>query len=178
MRVRAKEVQLPSSFAGLPYACNALYEGTLHLTPRSRVGLKVLVFPDADELWKFWNYVLHITQGREEKAGIGAVFDTTVESIDFSTGEEGDHCLKVDNRYFAVMGLVSGKVDLEVVAHEAGHAAYAYARRMGKRSLWYDPTNCEEEVCYPLGVITQRVNQLLTHLDEQDRINYSRHVAV
>jgi hypothetical protein len=51
-----------------------------------------------------------------------------------------------------------GHLNMEVIAHEAGHAAFAFEQRMKKRHKWPgSDENDEEHFCYPLGRIAQFV---------------------
>lgn len=70
-----------------------------------------------------------------------------------------------DRRYFALMVFSKTDLDLEVVAHESGHAAIFYARRV-KHNKWdgrvaYDDDYPQDAICYPLGHIVAAVTKEL-----------------
>ena len=91
---------------------------------------------------------------------LGAVNGLGYERVDFTEGQQRS-TLVCDPRYFAVMGLVLGHLNMEIVTHESVHAAFAYARRH-RKDLWCDPGELEEEaVCYPAGIIAKRINAWL-----------------
>ena len=69
------------------------------------------------------------------------------ERIDVAGGRERS-TLVCDPRYFAIMGLVLGHLNMEIVTHESVHAAFAYAGRHHK-NLWLTVGDLEESDLLP-----------------------------
>lgn len=72
---------------------------------------------------------------------------------DTETGEM--HSLKV----IGIIHFVRDKWDMEVVAHECGHAMAHYIRATGKNPLGDKRDNMEEEeeLCYPFGRLVEEI---------------------
>lgn len=67
----------------------------------------------------------------------------------------------VNARYFCIIGLCVGYLGTEVLTHEATHAGYAYAKRVG-RNVWGRINDFDEEqIAYPTGRIAAELVRFL-----------------
>lgn len=159
MRVEHLHPGLPRTIRDHPKARGVISAADIYVTRGARLRLKAVVFERQADLRHFWRHVL----GRNGDLGpqcLGAVNGLGYERVDFTEGQQRS-TLVCDPRYFAVMGLVLGHLNMEIVTHESVHAAFAYARRH-RKDLWCDPGDLEEEaVCYPAGIIAKRINAWL-----------------
>jgi len=118
---------------------------------------KVLVFRDAVELRRSWRKLF----GDDLGAGFdGAVQDLSTLVENFAIPGKVVRRREVDRNFFAFMALHAGNLGLDVLAHEATHAALAYVRRLGTRNVWREQPGCgsnEEALAYPVGIITYRL---------------------
>lgn len=159
MKTRHSERGLPRTFCALPGAEKAVLVGDVRVTRCSRLSMKLLVFERKRDLHRFWKDGLG--SGGLSGDCIGAVFDPSIEVVRVAKdGTESDHRRLVDPTYFAIMGLIRTRLELEVVVHESVHAAFAYMRRAGGR-MWPNSDNPEEWVAYPAGKIASGVMALL-----------------
>lgn len=130
----------------------------------TRLRLKLLVFRDVADLRQFWKKAMG--RGELGRRVIGCVNDlraTVYGKPDYTKPVR----VEVDARYYAVLALVAGRgTNVEVVAHEAVHAAYAFDRRLGKRNRFIDPNQGEECIAYPAGHITAAVVKWLRDIGE------------
>jgi len=159
MRVRHAHPGLPKSIRSHPKARGIVSAADIFVTGGARLRLKAIVFERQRDLVHFWKHVL----GRPDLGPkcLGAVNSLGYELISVLPDGRERSTLMCDPRYFAVMGLVLGHLNMEIVTHESVHAAFAYARRQ-RRDLWCSPGDLEEEaVCYPAGIIAKRINAWL-----------------
>lgn len=148
--------KLPSTFARKLLNNHSL-DVDIRVTPDSRLLLKLLVFDSPAKLRRFWG-ALRPRRGRFGglcKGTRGAVNGLRTEVI-----HGGKSWVEVDQRYFAVMGLVKGWLGIEVITHESVHAGFAYYTRT-KGLLEWEGELEEEGVCYPSGIIAKKVVQAL-----------------
>ena len=159
MRVEHLHPGLPRTISTHPKARGIISAADIFVTGSARLRLKAVVFERQADLRHFWRHVL----GRKGDLGpkcLGAVNGLGYERIDITGGRERS-TLVCDHRYFAIMGLVLGHLNMEIVTHESVHAAFAYARRH-RKDLWCSPGELEEEsVCYPAGIIAKSINAWL-----------------
>lgn len=159
MRVRHTYPGLPKSIRSHPKARGIVSAADIFVTGRARLRLKAVVFKRQADLVHFWKHVLG--QPHLGPKCLGAVNGLGYEQITVRAGGRERSTLVCDPRYFAIMGLVLGHLNMEIVTHESVHAAFAYARRQ-RKDLWVSPGDLEEEaVCYPAGIIAKRVNAWL-----------------
>ena len=166
MRVEHLHPGLPRTIGTHPKARGIVSAADIFVTGGARLRLKAVVFERQADLRHFWKHVL----GRDTLGPkcLGAVNGLGYERIDIAGGRERS-TLVCDPRYFAIMGLVLGHLNMEIVTHESVHAAFAYARRH-RKDLWCDPGELEEEaVCYPAGIIAKRINAWLHEEDLYER---------
>jgi hypothetical protein len=159
MRIRCLEESLPRRIRSHPKARGVISAADIRVTGGGRLRLKVVVFANKASLHHFWKAVL----GKPHlgRTCCGAVNGLAYERIEIRPGRSDLHTLVVDPRYFAIMGLVKGYLNMEIVTHEATHAAFAYARRH-HRDMWVGSGDLEEEnVCYPAGRIAKSINAFL-----------------
>jgi hypothetical protein len=130
------------------------HESRVKMTGGARLYLKLLVFDTWQDMGKLLTALgrPHTVDSRTQ--GLCSRLDWVCES--YKTDPPTIYT-EVDPNYFALIGLIKGKINLEVVAHEATHAAFAYAERSRKK--WTDPEddNPEECVCYPVGKLTSLI---------------------
>lgn len=159
MRVEHLHPGLPRTISTHPKARGIISAADIFVTGSARLRLKAVVFERQADLRHFWRHVL----GRKGDLGpkcLGAVNGLGYERIDITGGRERS-TLVCDPRYFAIMGLVLGHLNMEIVTHESVHAAFAYAGRHHK-NLWLTVGDLEEEaICYPAGIIAKRINAWL-----------------
>jgi hypothetical protein len=150
-QVRVLPKALPRVWGGK----GVLLERDIRASRRGRLRAKLLVFDSRQSLRRFW-------QGRLAKAGhlgrgcLGAVNALSVFCRNPTTGRE---CLYVDRRYFCVIGLVRTRLWATILMHEAAHAGFCYARRLGGGGPFAKISDMDEEkVCYPAGNVAGGIN--------------------
>lgn len=150
MRVRHRKKPLPRNWAVKSKSYGILGEIDIKVRHTSRLWLKALMFRTNDGLRRFWAEILQ--RERLDRSTLGVVNALGCEVVTFPKGGGQRSVLEVDPRYFAVMGLITGRCHMEVLTHEAVHAAFAYAKRVHHRDLWHNAKSLDEEnVCYPAG---------------------------
>lgn len=158
MRVRHTKHKLPRNWATFSKRYGILGELDIKVRHTSRLWMKALMFRTNRDLRRFWTERL----GREDLCRFtrGVVSALGVEVVSFRKGCPERSVLEVDRRYFCIMGLIAGKVGMEVVSHESVHAGFAYAKRVKRRDLWHNARALDEEdVCYPAGRIASELNR-------------------
>ena len=161
--------RLPRCWSAHPKAKGVVAEFDIKPRPRGKLALKVLVFEDpavmarnAKNMLGYDSFAPRLIDGNKVYDCHGFVnpLCTTHEKWG-SDGVVEYMFVEVDQRYFAVMGLVVTRLDTETVVHESVHAAFAYAKRVkcdwDQRALSFD----EEEICYPAGAIATAINNEL-----------------
>ena len=146
MRVRHTAKALPRKWA--KRGSGIIHEADLRVWRHSKIVAKLLVFENRRALRRFWKDLN--PPGVSMKGACGVVSRLATYVIPFQGGEEGRHYLAVDPRYFCMIGLAKGWLSMEILTHEALHAAFAYQDRT--RRVW-DPENGEENLAYPTGRI-------------------------
>lgn len=159
MKVRLRKRSLPRCFSKHPKAKGILAEADIGVSPHSRLRAKLLVFKNPTALHRFWKTCLgaHFSQNLGRHC-MGAVNRLGIETVDTDNGNVV--LTENDPRYFCIIGLIHGRTDAEIVAHEACHAGFAYAARV-KRKWPNSDAMDEERVCYPVGRITAAINDFL-----------------
>lgn len=157
MKVRHSKKPLPRDWRCLPGVDRAVLVRDIAVTRGSRLRMKLLVFRNNRDLCWFWRYGLD--RSPLCRRTFGVVSDLSFEVISFKKGGNESRHLRVDPRYFAVMGLIRKAVNVEVVCHEAMHVGFAYARRRGfSCDVWPGAKDMpEENICYPAGRIANNV---------------------
>lgn len=149
---------IPASFRKHPHGKGILAETDIKLTRGSKLAAKLLVFRNRLEMRRFWRKALRGKDGLELKC-VGAVDPLAYERMRFNPDS---HELCVDAKYFCLVALVHGHLLTEVVAHEAVHAAFCYAKRTGCRNVFAKAHEFDEEhIAYPAGLITAAIGQFL-----------------
>lgn len=155
MRTRLNKHQLPRNWTGLPLGRLLLAETDISVRPGSRLRLKLLVFASQQDMRRFLMKNLH-TGFRRNMDGV--VQNLTQTIISFKDGQRQPPYRQVDPRYFSIMGLVVGRMGIQIITHESVHAALNYSRRIGPRLVWPDQKDCpDESICYAAGRIAQAV---------------------
>jgi hypothetical protein len=158
MKVRHTKRALPRNWASFADRYGILGELDIKVRHASRLWMKALMFRTNRGMRRFWTERL----GRSDLCRFtkGVVSALGFEVVQFPKGGGECHVWEVDRRYFCVMGLIAGKVRMEIVTHEAVHAGFCYAKRVNSRDLWHNAKdNDEENVCYPAGRIASELNR-------------------
>lgn len=153
---------LPRTWANHPNAKGLIAETDIAVTGGARLRAKALLFKTPRDLRRFWPKALGLT---ELGKAVGAVHSLMSQVESF--GPKG-YCVSIeaDPRYFCVIGLVTGYCNVEVLAHEAVHAGYAYEKRV-KRSPFAGIHDLDEErVAYPVGRIASSLATWLKGIGE------------
>ena len=159
MKVLRSKKGIPTCFINHPNGSGIVAECDIGVTGRQAMQAKLLVFKNPHALRQFWKCALgKIDLG---KGCLGAVNTIGFEVYRFlKDGKERRH-IQVDPRYFCIIGLTANNLNMEIVSHEAVHAAFAYAKRH-RRDFWVDADKLDEEtVCYPAGRIAASINRFL-----------------
>lgn len=164
MKIRHSTTPLPRCWQDHPQAKGIVAEGDLYVCRGSRISAKLLVFDTVKNLNSFWRDCLG--KGSLGNGCPGAVNSLGVETWFFpgkgkKYGKKDGFktTLEVDPRYFCLIGLTKDNLTMEIITHEAGHAAFAYCARMKGRHKWpHTEENEEEDFCYPLGRIASAIN--------------------
>lgn len=160
MKIIHRKKHLPRDFSGLPGGEGLVYQAEIKVTPRARLAAKLLVFKSNAALRKFWRSGLKQPPLCGQTMGVVQALARTWEKRD-AEGNLIDTCTECDPRYFCIIALIQTELWLEYVSHEAGHAAFAYAKR-AKKDFWpHSLDNHEEQFCYPLGRITKGIHDEL-----------------
>ncbi len=135
----------------------AVLERDFRLTPRGRLRGRLIVFESAKALRAWWGPIF----GKIPMAA-GAVnaCSTKHEKITADGSVEWAFT-SAHPRYFCVIGLCLGYLDMEVVAHEAAHVGFCYARRVKKDPFLETFESPEEVVCYAAGRAARAINATL-----------------
>lgn len=155
MRVRHTQNPLPRHWASLAEDYGLLGELDIRVRSRSRLWAKALMFDSNRNLRRFWKDILARPDTCRATKGIVTQLRETV------VRQDGTTHLRVDPRYFCIIGLIAGYCGMEIVTHESVHAAFAYYKRTrGRTDLWPgSDVNEEEDVCYPAGRIASALAQ-------------------
>jgi hypothetical protein len=169
MRIRPVKKPLPRVWAKNPAAAGFILEADIGVG-HGKLKAKLIVFKNRGCLRAFWRGLYNNCGGELGYRCLGAVSGLYCEVLSFKKGVEQKPYLKVDPRYFCVIGLIIGKLSMEVISHEAVHAAFAYVKRKS-RSPWdvHAKRHDEEAVAYPAGRIAAAINRALHKAKLYDR---------
>jgi hypothetical protein len=149
---------LPRRWSGRRKAGGLVAEVDIRIRPRGRLCAKLLVFRNPTALRRFWRDGLG--KGDLGRGCCGAVNALSLTKVDPGTGRELEYV--GDRRYFCVIGLSVGWLSMDVVCHEAVHAAYCYERRVRRNLFGAAAADFDEErIAYPAGFIAAAVNRFL-----------------
>lgn len=149
MKIITSKHPLPRSFGSHPEASGLVYEADIGIG--SKLKLKLLVFHKPAQLKNFWKNALG-------KPPLGKGCLGVVNSLGYEVQKNGKTIHVFDPRYFAIMGLCSEHLGMEILTHESVHAGISYAKRVAYRNLWLDPNDMDEEkIAYPVGRIAKNV---------------------
>lgn len=156
MKTVLSKEPLRRDFTNHPKAKGLILESDVRIN-RGRLRLKLLVFRKPAHLLYFWKHALG--KASLGKGCLGAVNSLKILWDDTVTGKRRQ---EVDPRYFAIMGLCADHLGMEILSHEAVHAGYAYAQRVGTHSPWHDAFDLDEEhLAYPTGRVACEVLRTL-----------------
>lgn len=147
---------LPTSFRNLSERqhCRPMDEFDIRL-PGSALRLKLLVFKAPKAMRAFWHQYVNETWLDDGCLGAVSSFYKKCEKPD------GYVYYGVDARYYAIMGLCANACTMEIISHEAGHAAMSFARRKTRAFKARHDELPEEAWCYPLGKLTYQIADAL-----------------
>jgi hypothetical protein len=149
-QVRVLPKALPRVWGGK----GVLLERDIRASRRGRLRAKLLVFDSKLSLHRFWR--ARVSERKLGRGCVGAVNALSILRCNPTTGRER---LYVDRRYFCVIGLVRTHVWATTLTHEAMHAGFCYARRLGGGGPFAKiDDHEEEEVCYPAGNVAGGIN--------------------
>lgn len=159
---RVHGTPLPTKFLARPVSAGrpmAEHDIAVH-GPTGRAGrlrVKLLVFRTQRCMRKFARTALgHDPGGR----ALGWVINLAKRIECYRRGELVAEYLEVDPRYACLICLVHGHLTMEIVTHEACHAAHFFADRSTTR--WPHQDVCDDEaICYPTGRIAKAINAFL-----------------
>lgn len=158
MKFIPKRKSLPRSFAGGRPADGIVAEADIWPRRHGRIAAKLLVFRNRTALQRFWKRISDYPLGR---GCLGAVNGLGYEMVDCRKAKPAKTTLHGDRRYFCLIGLCLGELSMEIVSHEAVHAAYCYEKRV-KRNLFGTIGSFDEErIAYPAGTIAAAINRFL-----------------
>lgn len=135
-------------------ACDAVFEADVRPYRRSRLAAKVLVFKNKRGLRVFWKSALGHDLGPDCDGAVNGL------GCDVENPSLGTRWQEVDKNYFCVIGFALNTLGTTVLTHEAAHAGFAYAKRVGTRGMKGEGNPYEESVCYPAGSIAAKINDL------------------
>ena len=156
MKIRHSKTPLPDVFH--PLHGGIVHEARIKVTKHSRLCAKLLIFDNHASLKDFFERILD-RRGSVTDDTRGIVTALSWKVTCFSNKEQEKEYIEVDPRYFCLIGLIMGYLRMDIICHEAVHAAFNYKERQNRR-LWDDGDNPdhEEEICYPAGIIASRIN--------------------
>lgn len=152
------EKSLPRHFASHPLGADILAEADIFLTKRSRLAAKLIIFKTVRGLSRFWRGALGHSLG---KRCYGAVNPLRAEVWTFHKDGRETRRVESDPRYFCIIGLTARNLTMEVITHEATHAAFAYVECCPRR-FWTHPSEMpQERFCYPAGKVARAINSFV-----------------
>jgi hypothetical protein len=166
MKIVRSKRPLPRNFRSHPHGQDIVAEKDLRIGT-SRLRCKLLLFDTRKGLRRFWKRAV-------SKADLGPQCPGAVNDLRYTKyevdrkGNQSNHRIEVDPRYFAVIGIVKNEHSALIVTHEAVHAGFAYYRRV-RRTPWdrHIKRSEEEGVAYPAGEIGQGINDLMWKVKRQ-----------
>lgn len=130
-------------------------------TPRGRLYAKVLIFKSRNDLLRF----THKSMGRwahpsrDWTCACVQLLCRWRERLD--RGRWTRRMTATDPRYFCVVSLCRGHLNMRIISHEAVHVGFCYAKRV-KRTPWAAARDFdEEEIAYPAGEFARLLNAFL-----------------
>lgn len=143
----------------------AVLEGWLKMSKYSKLELRIFVFNNKKNLKKFWRK--HINPYENISNNFLAVTNPLAYKARYMKGGKEYTSCFFDRNYFSVVAFTVDNLTLEIIAHEAAHCAMHYAKRMGPRNIFFDCMELDEEqVCYPVGIITSLLVKFLKDNEE------------
>lgn len=167
MRLIHRKKGLPLWFVDRPGRSDIIIESNLTVGT-TRLRAKFVVFPDEAALRKFWKRE-KISRNDLGARCPGAVNGLCYQATDYDTkGKASNARLVADARFFCIIGMVRGFFNVEIIAHEAGHAGFCYARRV-QRTPWdhHAKRFDEESICYPAGIIARKITDIFWRYKEE-----------
>lgn len=173
MRVRHSTRPLPRNWKHFSKRYGIVGELDIKVRHTSRLWMKALMFKSVTGMREFWRKALQ--NGELGRYCRGVVNGLAVEHVRFHKGGGETRTMEVDPRYFCIMGLIAGHTTMEIVCHEAVHAAFNYAKRVNKRDLWHGAKDLDEEnVCYPAGRIAATLGEWIRRRGYDQKLPFSR----
>ena len=158
MKVLRSQASIPRDFSTHPEIKGLLLQKDIGIG-HGRLKAKLLVFQSTKDLRHFWKNALE--KGDLGKTCRGAVNGLFCEVLNFSKGKQTTH-LEVDPWYFCVIGLVQNYLTMEIISHEAVHAAFSFRKRKSRTPWDVQAKDMDEEgIAYPAGRIAGEINRVL-----------------
>lgn len=152
-RIRKTEDYLPCNLGDMPEADGLEWMGKIFL-PNTRIAVLVFISKNRVAFRKQWKLLTGNSIGYF-CGGAVQCMDRLCEQIE-GDGKIGSH-VEVEPHYFCVMGFSAPDININIIAHESVHAAFAFANRFRPDPKWqYGVEEVpEEQVCYVAGEITE-----------------------
>lgn len=166
IRIKSKELWMPKSVLKdkvLNRGIVGAWDIHFHFT---KLAAKTIVFETVRDLIVFHGELARrgITFSEKLTGDVrGCVCKLATEVTNIQTGKFKHY--EVDPRYFCVVLLVEGHLNIEYIGHEAMHVGFAYDLRKGTKNQFYEPDTdiSEEAVCYPAGIWLRQFARIMSN---------------
>lgn len=160
MILRYTPKPLPRIWRTLPGASGILLEKDIGVG-HGKLKAKLLVFDSTKNLRGFWKVLGKGELGRYCRGAVNGLY-VEVQTFGKEPASAPKWRLEADTRYFCVIGLVKDWLSMEIVSHEAIHAAFSFAKRKS-RAPWDVQAAAfdEEAICYPAGRVASAISREL-----------------
>jgi hypothetical protein len=159
MRFVADKKPLPTRWSGHRTAKNLVAEADIFIQSRGRLAAKLLIFKNPTALHRFW---LSINPDCPLGRGCWGAVNALARQVEWHGRNPRPTYMTGDRRYFCVIGLCANHLTMEIIAHEAVHAAYCYEKRARRNLFGAAAADFDEErIAYPAGRIAGAINRYL-----------------
>jgi hypothetical protein len=149
---------LPRDWSTLTGADGLVYQADVAVSKASTLRAKVLLFKDLPHLHGFWKTALDRPTPHPDTLALCNPLTTTVYFCKVKGRPQRPPEVRVDPRYFCVLGFAQGHLTPEYIVHESIHAGFAYSRRVRGGHRWLDDdVEGEERICYPAGRVADAI---------------------
>jgi hypothetical protein len=158
MIIRLNTPTLPRDWSTMAGSENLLFQTDIAVSPASTLRAKTLLFENLDGMNRFWRLALERPPLSKDTMAVCNPLTVEVHFSKVKGKPQRQPELRVDPRYFCVIGLVNEHLSREFIVHESVHAAFAYSRRVRGKHRWFDDDkDGEERICYPAGRIASDI---------------------
>lgn len=159
MRVRRQKRIASAVTAGAGF----LGEIDIRVHAKSSLRVKAVMFETMRQLCDYhYRHVRMRPHGEDMRREVGKISGFVDALASVAVDKGGREWAVFDPRYAAWIGLVPSLLTWEVVAHEAVHAGFAYAKRLRKSPFEESLMLDEEAVAYPAGIIASEIRAWVT----------------